>query len=40
MVTRGSIRRRKGRIPLADAPEALRRLEHKIGDPIRLILVP
>jgi threonine dehydrogenase-like Zn-dependent dehydrogenase len=27
-------------IPLADAPEAIRRLEHKIGDPIRLILVP
>ncbi|WP_293995829.1 alcohol dehydrogenase catalytic domain-containing protein [Streptomyces sp.] len=27
-------------IPLADAPEAIHRLEHKIGDPIRLILVP
>ncbi|MEU8148841.1 zinc-binding dehydrogenase [Nonomuraea sp. NPDC048901] len=27
-------------IPLADAAEAIHRLEHKIGDPIRLILVP
>ncbi|MFF5211048.1 zinc-binding dehydrogenase [Streptosporangium sp. NPDC000396] len=27
-------------IPLADAAEAIRRLEHKVGDPIRLILVP
>ncbi len=27
-------------LPLADAAEAVRRLEHKIGDPIRLILVP
>ncbi|MER5755939.1 zinc-binding dehydrogenase [Streptomyces sp. NPDC002088] len=27
-------------ISLADAPEAIHRLEHKIGDPIRLILVP
>lgn len=28
------------RIPLADAAEAIHRLEHKIGDPIRLLLVP
>ncbi|MBT2230435.1 hypothetical protein [Nonomuraea sp. NEAU-A123] len=27
-------------IPLADAAEAIHRLEHKIGDPIRLILIP
>ncbi|MGW5482896.1 zinc-binding dehydrogenase [Streptomyces sp. NPDC004008] len=27
-------------IPLADAPDAIHRLEHKIGNPIRLILVP
>ncbi|MEV6057734.1 zinc-binding dehydrogenase [Streptomyces sp. NPDC052107] len=27
-------------IPLAEAPEAIHRLERKIGDPIRLILVP
>ena len=27
-------------LPLADAAEAVRRQEHKIGDPIRLILVP
>ncbi|RPE37582.1 D-arabinose 1-dehydrogenase-like Zn-dependent alcohol dehydrogenase [Streptomyces sp. Ag109_O5-1] len=29
-----------GHIPLAEASEAIHRLEHKIGDPIRLILVP
>jgi D-arabinose 1-dehydrogenase-like Zn-dependent alcohol dehydrogenase len=29
-----------GHIPLADAADALNRLEHKIGDPIRLILIP
>jgi threonine dehydrogenase-like Zn-dependent dehydrogenase len=28
------------RLPLADAAEAVHQLEHKIGDPIRLILVP
>ncbi|NBM15856.1 zinc-binding dehydrogenase, partial [Streptomyces sp. GC420] len=27
-------------IPLADAADAVHRLENKIGDPIRLILVP
>lgn len=27
-------------IPLADAADALHRLEHKIGDPIRLVLIP
>lgn len=27
-------------IPLADAANAIHRLEHKIGDPIRLVLVP
>ncbi|MGW1759730.1 hypothetical protein [Streptomyces mirabilis] len=27
-------------ISLADAPEVIHRLENKIGDPIRLILVP
>jgi threonine dehydrogenase-like Zn-dependent dehydrogenase len=27
-------------IPLADAAEAINRLENKVGDPIRLILVP
>ena len=27
-------------LPLADAAEAVNRLENKIGDPIRLILVP
>lgn len=27
-------------ISLADAPEAIHRLQNKIGDPIRLILVP
>lgn len=27
-------------LPLADAAEAVRLLENKIGDPIRLILVP
>jgi len=26
--------------PLADAPKPVHRLEHKIGDPILLILVP
>ena len=29
-----------GHIPLADAAEAVTRLEHKTGDPIRLVLVP
>lgn len=29
-----------GHIPLADAPEAVRRLADKVDDPIRLILVP
>jgi threonine dehydrogenase-like Zn-dependent dehydrogenase len=27
-------------IPLADAADALHRLEHKVGEPIRLVLVP
>lgn len=29
-----------GHIPLADAAEAVRRLENKVGDPIRLVLIP
>lgn len=29
-----------GHVPLADADEAIRRLSEKIGDPIRLVLVP
>ncbi|RZU46400.1 D-arabinose 1-dehydrogenase-like Zn-dependent alcohol dehydrogenase [Streptomyces sp. BK022] len=29
-----------GHIPLADAAEAVHRLENKIGDPIRLVLIP
>lgn len=29
-----------GHIPLADAPEAVQRLAGKVGDPVRLILVP
>ncbi|WP_326599878.1 zinc-binding dehydrogenase [Streptomyces sp. NBC_01803] len=29
-----------GHLPLADAAEAVSRLEHKTGDPVRLILVP
>ncbi|GAA5022083.1 hypothetical protein GCM10023335_53690 [Streptomyces siamensis] len=29
-----------GHVPPADAAEAVQRLENKVGDPIRLVLVP